>query len=132
MKKIEALANYLGVQVSDIQEDDYFAIPSLDEAEYEVYTDEEATDLATERILGSLCYFSPGFLATYTGLSEAVFLALNTPSANEAIESLIDNAGSIDEFVQESIDADGRAHFVSNYDDVEIELDGGYYAYRIN
>mgnify|MGYP006892932142 FL=1 len=78
--------------------------------------------------------FNPDFLASYTGLHKAVFEALaeGYETSNEAIMALINNAGSMDEFVQESIDADGRGHFVANYDGEEIELENDYYAYRVN
>jgi hypothetical protein len=38
----------------------------------------------------------------------------------------------IESIVEECISCDGIAHFIAHYDGNEIELEGGYYAYRIN
>lgn len=48
---------------------------------------------------------------------------------NEHILLLIDD---LDDFVEEAIRLDGRGHFLSSYDGAEIELEDGYFAYRIN
>lgn len=50
-------------------------------------------------------------------------------SANSLVKSLIVD---LDHFVSDAISADGRGHFLSGYDGVEIELDGDFYAYRTN
>ena len=49
-------------------------------------------------------------------------------SCNEALLKLIDD---FDDFVEQAISADGRAHFLNSYDGEEIE-EGEYFLYRVN
>lgn len=42
------------------------------------------------------------------------------------------NALDVDRMVSDVVDTDGIAHFISSYDETEIELDDDMYAYRIN
>ena len=130
MTKQQALANFLEVEVIE----NSWGFETGEGTEYIVYTDEEADQVALDYIKDTLWAFNASWLASYTGLHEAVFEALaeGYENSNEAIMALINNAGSLDEFVQESIDADGRGYFVANYDWEEIELENGYYAYRVN
>ena len=130
MTKQQALANFLEVGVIETS----WGFETGEGTEYIVYTDEEADQVALDYIKDTLWAFNASWLASYTGLHEAVFEALSEgyENSNEAIMALINNAGSMDEFVQESIDADGRGYFVANYDWEEIELKNGYYAYRTN
>ena len=130
MTKQQALANFLEVEVTE----NSWGFETGEGTEYIVYTDEEADQVALDYIKDTLWAFNASWLASYTGLHEAVFEALSEgyENSNEAIMALINNAGSMDEFVQESIDADGRGHFVANYDGEEIELENDYYAYRVN
>ena len=133
MTKQQALANFLEVEVTDFEiNNDEYILPNGDS--YFVLTDQEADEYATSEIEDMLWAFNADFLASYTGLHEAVFEALaeGYENSNEAIMALINNAGSMDEFVQECIDADGRGHFVANYDGEESELENDYYAYRVN
>lgn len=133
MTKQQALANFLEVEVTEFEiNNDEYILPNGDS--YLVLTDDEADEWATTEINEMLWAFNADFLASYTGLHEAVFVALaeGYEKSNEAIMALINNAGSMDEFVQECIDADGRGHFVANYDGDEIELENDYYAYRVN
>ena len=133
MTKQQALANFLEVEVTDFEiNNDEYILPNGDS--YFVLTDQEADEHATDEIENMLWAFNAAFLASYTGLHEAVFEALaeGYENSNEAIMALINNAGSMDEFVQECMDADGRGHFVANYDGEEIELENDYYAYRVN
>ena len=130
MTKQQALANFLEVEVIE----NSWGFETGEGTEYIVYTDEEADQVALDYIKDTLWAFNASWLASYTGLHEAVFEALSEgyENSNEAIMALINNAGSMDEFVQESIDADGRGYFVANYDGEEIELENDYYAYRVN
>ena len=133
MTKQQALANFLEVEVTDFEiNNDEYILPNGDS--YFVLTDQEADEYATSEIECMLWTFNAAFLASYTGLHEAVFVALaeGYENSNEAIMALINNAGSMDEFVQDAVDADGRGHFVANYDGEEIELENDYYAYRVN
>ena len=130
MTKQQALANFLEVEVTE----NSWGFETGEGTEYIVYTDEEADQVALDYIKDTLWAFNASWLASYTWLHEAVFEALSEgyENSNEAIMALINNAGSMDEFVQESIDADGRGYFVANYDWEEIELENDYYAYRVN
>lgn len=118
-------------------------VSSRDECLYEsgkvsylVCTDEEATQRAVENIGESLWAFNASFLASYTGFDEAVFTALQPQceSANSAILSLI-GKDNLEDFADEAISADGRAHFLNTYDDEEAEQKIGdkyFYIYRID
>lgn len=133
MTKQQALANFLEVEVTDFEiNNDEYILPNGDS--YFVLTDQEADEYATSEIECMLWAFDASWLAGYTGLNKAVFEALSGgyENSNEAIMALINNAGSMDEFVQDAMDADGRGHFVANYDGEEIELENDYYAYRVN
>ena len=133
MTKQQALANFLEVEVTDFEiNNDEYILPNGDS--YFVLDDLEADEYVTDEIENMLWAFNPDFLASYTGLHKAVFEALagGYENSNEAIMALINNAGSMADFVQECMDADGRGHFVANYDGEEIELENDYYAYRVN
>ena len=133
MTKQQALANFLEVGVTDFEiNNDEYILSNGDS--YFVLTDQEADEYATSEIEDMLWAFDANWLAGYTGLHKAVFEALaeGYEKSNEAIMALINNAGSMAEFVQDCMDADGRGHFVANYDGDEIELENDYYAYRVN
>ena len=133
MTKQQALANFLEVEVTDFEiNNDEYILPNGDS--YFVLTDQEADEYATSEIEDMLWAFDASWLAGYTGLHKVVFEALSGgyENSNEAIMALINNAGSMAEFVQDAMDVDGRGHFVANYDGEEIELENDYYAYRVN
>ena len=136
--KLQALASYLEEYRQDLEETEIYVSNNAFELdngeEYLVLTDDEADEYATSEIEDMLWAFNADFLASYTGLHKAVFdsLAEGYERSNEAIMALINNAGSMADFVQECMDADGRGHFVANYDGEEIELENDYYAYRVN
>lgn len=102
-----------------------------------VADDDNAYRLTTERIEESLWAFTPEFLASETGLPEEVFQALadsgRCDSNNKAIMALVEQTCGMDAFVSSAVIADGRGHFLSDYDgeEGEIEIDGDiYYVYR--
>ena len=136
--KLQALASYLEEHRQDLEETEIYVTNNMFELdngeEYLVLTDQEADEYTTSEIENTLWAFDASWLASYTGLHKAVFEALaeGYENSNEAIMVLINNAGSMDDFVQECIYADGRGHFVANYDGEEIELENDYYAYRVN
>ena len=136
--KLQALASYLEECRQDLEEPEIYVTNNIFELdngeEYLVLTDDEADEYATSEIKETLWTFNAAFLASYTGLHEAVFVALagGYKDSNEAIMALINNAGDIEEFVQECIDADGRGYFIDNWYGEEIELENDYYAYRVN
>ena len=134
--KIETLAEYLDCEVDDLTEatyqDDCY---ELGDKEYLVLTDAEANVNALEHIKDSLWAFNAYFLAGYCELPIEVFKALQPQceSANDAILALIERTpdGSVEDFADDAISADGRGHFISSYDGDEIEA-GEFFIYRIN
>jgi hypothetical protein len=116
--KIKALAAYLECSPEELSEErcDHYGMPifSLGSQEYSVGTDEEA-DAAWDAELDNY-------------IEECI-----TPEIDR-IE--LGNLSSYLKFDEEAWkrDArmDGRGHALSRYDGDEIELDGGFYAYRLN
>tara|TARA_R100000231_G_scaffold138537_1_gene117097 strand:+ start:1122 stop:1643 length:522 start_codon:yes stop_codon:yes gene_type:complete len=114
-----------------------------DETGYIICTDVEANDLAYEYIVDSLWAFTPSFLAFETGIDIEVFEALaangKCEDNNDAIASLIKATGfdgtAIQDFVDSAVAADGRGHFIAQYDHNEHEVKVGdktFYIYRVN
>lgn len=102
---------------------------------YHAGTDEEMDEVATVYIKDSLWAFNSNFLAQQTDMPEEVFKALQPQceSANEAVEAIVEKTCGIEEFVEAAISADGRAHFLNNWDGSEetATVEGeDYYAYR--
>jgi hypothetical protein len=149
-EKMEALKGYLIEQecfTSDEVEDlteTFWESFEVCGREYAVFTDEEADFAARSNILDSLWAFNPHFILRHTNFystssveeDEAFEDALKElqgricEGANPIIRALIVN---LDEFVNDAIQADGRGHFIAQYDGEEIEINGGkYYAYRMN
>jgi hypothetical protein len=130
-----ALAAHLDIDVGDIEEARYgnnqFDAGGL--GEYLVLTDAEADDKAREYIEDSLWAFRAEFLADFTDLPVEVFQALQSKceDANDPIRRMIERADGIDDFVSQAIDADGRGHFIGQYDGAENE-EGEFYIYRTN
>lgn len=129
----QVLADYLGIDVEDVEDgytDNYY---NADGCEYIVLTDNEADDFATDYIRESLWAFNADFLSAFTALPVAMFEAVQgeCESSNDAILQCIEQAAGLKEFVEEAISADGRGHFMSSYDGEEIEQ-GDYFIYRIN
>ena len=128
--KIKALMQHLDCDRAEAEQ-------QLDEQNYLVLTDEEATKMANEYIRASLWAFNTNFLASETGIDAEVFAAIaannRCESNNSAIRRLIGN--DIESFCENAIAADGRAHFLSTYDGHEHEIrinDQYLYVYRIN
>ena len=140
--KIEALANYLEVEANEITEGYYSEGFSCDGAEYLVLTEEEANDRVKEEIKNSLWAFRAEFIIEhcknyeemttdeYNSAVESLRAAQEKccESANGLVMALIDD---IDEFIDDAIDADGRGHFLAQYDGYEIEQDD-LYIYRVD
>lgn len=89
--------------------------------DYLVGNDEEMDEHATEYIKSSLWAFNASFLANYSNMPIEVFEALQPQceGANDAIEAIIEKSGSIEDFAQKAISADGRGHFLNNWDGTE-------------
>jgi len=141
MNRIEALAEFLAIEVDEeLTIEDYVAEDSYTEnafdaegGTYLVLTDEEADAAAKEYIADSLWTFNAEFLASETDLPEEVFTALQErcEGANETFRKLIDGTCGLDEFADSAISADGRGHFLAQYDHNENEQ-GEYFIYRTN
>ena len=115
------------------------AAQAIENNDYLVLTDEEATERATEEIEQSLWAFNKSFL---DGHSEAIseipdkdFEAMQCnlcESFNKAVRAMIDD---FEHFVEDAISCDGRGHFISHYDGEENEEKINqtyYYIYRLN
>jgi len=99
--------------------------------------DDEADEVAADRIKDSLWAFNASFLSVKTGLDALVFEALQDrcEDSNDAIETIVNGSCGLDSFVADAISADGRGHFIGSYDGVENEYStgSGYaYLYRMN
>lgn len=116
-------------EVEDIEDIDAEVGDLIDEIniegqDYKVMTDEEADDAVVEHVRELAWAFNPSFLSGYTGIDDSVFEVLSKQyeNANEAIISLIETNGTLEDFADEAVRADGRGHFLSGYDGVEVEV----------
>lgn len=135
--RIHALAKHLNCDANDISiaryGDNTF---DAEGGEYLVLTDEEADELAAERIRESLWAFNVGFISSHTkhGFDDSQIAAIKEmqirlcESANTIIERLIVD---LDHFISDAVSSDGRGHFISSYDGDENEA-GEFYIYRTN
>lgn len=89
-----------------------------------VLTDDEADEMAAEYIEESLWAFNASFLAGVTGVDEEVFKAIQANNRcednNEAMLRLVGD--DLDQLIRDAIGADGRGHFLNNYDGNELEI----------
>jgi len=137
MNRKQALAQYLEVEVSDVKKsysDNTFEVGNQ---EYLIVNDAEATKAAREYILDSLWAFRGSFIAdhlkpefeAYTGAKDIEdYCGLKCEAANDWVKGLIKNKA---EFVNDAISADGRGHFLAQYDGIENRF-GTWFIYRIN
>lgn len=134
----------------DIESYDLYGLPilSIGRREYAIGDDEEADDATLEYIKESLWAFDADFVAGFIGDYDLVpaIEALNEKceDGNAGMLALIKMGGTIEEFADDAISADGRGHFLSGYDGEEIEFryyhfekgrwvyEDTYYIYRIN
>ena len=134
-----ALARQLGCKLSEIEERswDHYGL-KMYEAEgkdWAVGTDEEADEACKQYIEQSVWAFKASFILSHCELpcelEDAIeaFQQEKCEGANDAILALIDKCGSLDDFTQEAIRADGRGHFLSSYDgeEQEEEVNGTLY-----
>lgn len=134
--KIIALAKFEDVDVLEVvtgnAESNEFEVSGK---MYLVLTDEEADEKAADYIRESLWAFNADFLASYTGMPAEMFEAVQPQceGANDAIMQCVERTGSVEDFAQQAVRADGRGHFLSPYDgreDEETVDDETYYIYR--
>lgn len=130
--KIDALATYLSCSADDITVNGHYY--ALGDKDYLVVTVQEADEAARESILDSLWAFRPSFLASHAveGVDAEVFDIVQSAKFEDATPIFKRLIPDLDAFVADAIASDGRAHFLARYDGNEIELDGGFFAYRDN
>ena len=134
--KVKELAKLL--KVSETQ-----AKKLIDDGDYLVLTDSEATEKTKEYIREMLWAFKSDFIMEYLNsdveLSDKQYNDTQKAieemqkslceNANEIIYSLISN--NYDDFVETAIETDGRGHFLAGYDGDELETEN-YFVYRNN
>lgn len=138
-KRREALAVKLNLPITDVEftDGDVFCAEG---AEYLVLTDDEADAELIDNVRESAWAFSASFILSYCrlhypGAEEALeaMQSAKCEGANPFILALIEKEkGGIEDFARQAEAADGRGHFLSGYDGDELELAGGYFAYRVN
>ena len=96
-----------------------------EDGSYLVLTDQEADERVKDYIKDSVWAFNSWFLANQTGLPDEVFerLSEGCENSNEAILALVEQHCGLDNFVEEAVCADGRGHFLSDWDGSEKWLD---------
>jgi hypothetical protein len=139
--RIHALAKHLQCDASDISKASYGDnVYEAEGDEYLVLTEDEANELAAERIKESLWAFNAEFISSHTkhGLDDDQIEALKQmqgklcENANSIVEALIED---LDHFIEDAIRSDGRGHFISSYDGEEYEVGEKiieFYIYQTN
>lgn len=132
-QRIEALSEHLGYPTEEFSANLLHGVIEHGRAEYLVLTDAEADEAASEDIKRSLWAFKSEWLESWLKIPAKAIEAIQNEMYEDASEVFEQMLGDdFDDFVDESVSADGRGHFLSGYDGEEIELDGDLYAYRIN
>ncbi|MEB6038010.1 hypothetical protein AALK46_12860 [Staphylococcus nepalensis] len=105
---------------------------SLDDGtEFLVCDEHEKKTLLEEEMKETLTYFNPSFLSSATGLPQEVFEGQEY--SRDVMESIFEATNTdFEDFVRDAEMTDGAGHFLSTYDGIEIELENGFFAYRIN
>jgi hypothetical protein len=146
--RIKALAAFLN------EDEDQLSVSRHDDttieygrAEYRVLTDSEADDAAREYIRESIWAFNATFILSECELPSELEEGIQAmqekqcEDANDALYALVEKCcpGGIKAFAEAAISADGRGHFLSQYDGEEneeaVEHDGEretFYIYRTN
>lgn len=131
--RMAALAAHLGYDVDAYAPTGYADHTYTDGgAEYLVVTDQEADELASAAIRESLWAFNAEWLTEWVRIPVPAIRAIQEAMYEDASDVFAELIGDrFDEFVDESIGADGRGHFLSGYDGNELELESGLYAFRV-
>ena len=134
-KKIKALSDYLQISSDEAKN-------LIDNEDYLVLTDEEATERAAEEIKNSLWAFNADFILNHCKNADS----MDCYEWDSAVEALRDAQGrsceslnglcfalidDMEEFIEDAIEADGRGHFIAFYDGEENEQNG-FFIYRLN
>ena len=141
--KTEVLAEHIGgVNSSDLRKENFdhygLSVYSVNGEEWAIGTDSEADEACKEYVKDTAWAFRSSFICEYCDLPQELAEALEAmqskkcEGANDSILVLIEKTdGGLDGFVEEAVSADGRGHFLSDYDGEECEV-GEFFAYRIN
>ncbi len=123
------------------EEDDTYGLftVEIDGETYAIGTDEEADKAVSEAIDDMLWAFQAKFIASQCGLPNALIPAIEAwqreecESCNDDVRDMIKDYPA---FVDAAVASDGRGHFLAQYDNEEIELEGSdgelLFAYRIS
>lgn len=124
MRALQAEFDVEDVEDIEAEIGDTVDVITIEGQEYDILSDEEADDKAVEYIRDTVWAFNAGFLESYTGVDAMVFelLSEKCEDANEAIISIIEISGTIEDFTAEAISGVGRGHFLSGYDGEEHEV----------
>lgn len=145
--KKAALAKFLECEVGDLEQANYDQ--NLFEhgmESYFVLTDDEANEYTQKYILDSIWAFNADFILSHSRINvddvnydeDSILKSLKSvqeklcESANPLLAALLENE---EEFITDAIEADGRGHFLSQYDGKENEVsdaDETFYIYRQN
>jgi len=140
--RAEAVAEFLGCSVDELSKEKWdlygLEVYSFGREQYAVGNDNDADQAARCSILDTLWAFRAQFIVSECGLPVEMEEALQAlqekkcEGANDSILALVKRSpGGVDGFVEAAISADGRGHFLSNYDGDESEING-FYIYRQN
>ena len=140
MTKKEALANYLRptrqvIEIEDIESTYDDCIFNWQGEEYLVVTDAEADERAAEYIRASVWAFQASWIADFTpeGIDTEEIESLRgdrCEAVNKGLIALINAGTGMQAFIDASIAADGRGHFLSRYDSEE-HAEGSFFIYRL-
>ena len=113
----------------------YTSIIECPAGEYQVFTDSEADEATKENIIETLWAFNASWLSNYLGIPEEAIEAIKNQMNEDASPVFLKMIDDIDGFIQDTISADGRGHFLASYDHVEHEIQYNnqtFYIYRTN
>lgn len=141
-EKIAALAKYQKETDLSGYREEYGEIVCPDDTRWMVYTDAEADEAVSNYIADSLWAFNADFILKHCDTvdesdREVVAKSLLSmqgklcESANGICLALIGGKAGLPQFVEDAVDADGRGHFLSDWDGEEVELGGGFFGYRV-
>ena len=136
------LAEITGTPIEDITPESFkhcgLEVFDVDGAEYAIGTDDECDKAAAENIKETVFAFQGWFIADHApkGLSGEDIDALRGDKCediNDAMTALVEAGKGMEAFIDAAICADGRGHFISQYDGEELEDEkANHFAYRMN
>lgn len=136
MNRKQALADYLEVDISEIEDCTYdeYCFQHVSGGDYLVLTDKEADERAYEEIRETVWAFNTDFIISHSVLTEVNDNVVNAleklqgvEDANDFFLEIIEN---FDEFVENVIYSEGRGPFLNFYDGSEEEQNG-FFIYRV-